>query len=227
MLVIIFITTLLSGEEGVKTLSFSGYEWFVKEARQPVGPGPNRFSEKSLRLDGDSLVFSLLPRSKGWLCGEVYSKDLFSYGTFTLEFSLSRELDSQGVFGFFLYNDDVPPLYNEVDFEIARWGYPLGHGASFSVQPYEREGNSLPFDSLLPGDYVCQISWEEDQIDFSLSRKGGGIVKHWAYEGRDIPVNTQSRVHLNLWLFQGLPPAEDGGDSIELHFFSYEKNIDF
>ena len=217
------MTLWLFSEEQDDTLSFSGYDWIVKESRRPVGPGPNRFSGDSITLDTDGMGLAVLPGRRSWTSSEVFSREYFSYGTFTVDFSLPVPLDSQCVFGFFLYNDEAPPYYNEIDFEISRWGIPGTYPCSFSVQPYGKEGNSLVFDSPARGDYRCRIVWDAEEIDFTLTDGEGHTVRRWTYGGDDIPRDTKSRVHLNLWLFQGETPMEDGGLDLIIHRFSYEK----
>ena len=218
----IFLTSFVSGESGrEKMIKFSGDQWIIKSSVFKVGPGPNRFSSRSITREGDSIILSIEGKNKRWYSGEIYSDRLFSYGTFRLTFSITEPLDSNAVFGFFLYNDTAPPYYNEIDFEIARWGIPGLPPYNFTVQPYDVEGNSHSFHSTAAGLFSCIIRWEPGILVFRLEDGQANTLESWEYRGEAAPVETESRVHFNLWLFQGESPLNDGGLTAGLHSFEY------
>ncbi|MDC7239041.1 MAG: hypothetical protein PQJ50_01645 [Spirochaetales bacterium] len=225
--VLIFsLFTLLPGDvRDQKMYNFSGYKWIVKSSSADVGPGPNRFSTASAGIDSDILILKIKEKKKRWFSGEVYSEELFGYGSYTIDFFLEEELDSNAVFGFFLYNHELPPHYNEIDFEIARWGSPINPPLNWAVQPFDIPGNTKSFTADQRGHFRCTILWDFEKIIFSLSDSNGNNLDRWEYSGESLPVDTESRVHLNLWLFQGESPAGDGGLEIRIKAFEYKPLI--
>lgn len=206
------------------SINWSGYEWHVKESTDYTGPGPNLFSAETIRQDSerDFLSIKTVRRDNDWYCGEIYSLDLFSHGSFTLTFSFDAPLDNQAVFGFFLYNDELPPLYNEIDFEISRWAVPEGPEFHFSIQPYNKKGNSQSFSiDQHSGFYKMSIHWDSESITFVLCDEKDRILQSMKYRGKDLPVIAESRIHINFWLFRGDSPAGDGTLSVELRDFEY------
>jgi hypothetical protein len=53
---------------GVRFLSFSGYDWWVKNDDTPVGPGPNYFSD----LINDA-------RTEPQLCSKLFTRSQFCF----------------------------------------------------------------------------------------------------------------------------------------------------
>jgi len=206
-----------------ETLSFSGYSWQVKASDRPVGPGPNHFSADAV-VSSEGAAELAVRKSRGrWLSAEMFSQDTFGYGSFVLTFRMHRQLDSQAVFGFFLYDAAMPPTYGEIDFEIARWGVPEAENAHFTVQPYQTEENALSF-FIQPSaeEYTAVMEWLPGRIAFTLSNTAENVYQYWVYTGPDIPKPSESRVHLNLWLFKGKRPQGDGSLSVTVTGFRYE-----
>ena len=212
-------------EEKEGLLFFSDYWWIVKTSRTAVGPGPNYFTSDAVLDNSQGIELEIKQQQGRWSSGEIFTQDHFRYGTYSLRFAIPEPLDSHAVFGFFLYNSEKPPYYNEIDFEAARWGIPRNPPFSFTLQPYAVPGNSLPFHTDEAGEYLCRIEWQPDEVTFTLSDEKGRVLLHWSYRGEFIPIDTESRIHLNLWLFQGLPPAGDGGLRILVYSYKYESNI--
>ena len=207
-----------------KRVDFSGYKWQIKESDAKTGPGPNRFSSESVDLDpiNDQLKLSINKMSGKWYSGEIISDENFGYGEFTIDLSLPETWDSQLVFGFFLYNEKKQPFYNEIDFEVSRWGMSQGDIFHFSVQPYSSEGNTHSFiPEGISERYTARINWMPDKISFSIEDISMNIIESWTYQGVNIPQNTKSKLHMNLWLFQGKSPANDGEMFVTIHNFSY------
>ncbi len=224
---IFLVFVILSISEGAliaddaSTIRFSGYTWIVKDAQNLRGPGPNRFSRTAVYMDDDDLIMQITPKGNRWVSSEIFSTDYFGYGRYDITFSVPWALDSQGVFGFFLYNDSKPPHFNEIDFEISRWGFTGNPPYSFTVQPYTKDRHSTSFRGVQQGTFTCTIDWTSDAARFRLTTERNLVVKEWVYRGDSLPRNTESRVHINLWLFNGSPPKGDGDLEITVHSFSY------
>ena len=205
--------------QDLRELEFSGTSWVVKEGRN-LGPGPNRFDRRRITREGEDLVLTVEKRGRYWNCAELYTRDFYECGRFTLIFSVPAPLDSSLVFGFFLYNSGAPPDFAEADFEISRWGDPSYPNAQFALQPYDTPGNAFVFSLPEVMDrLVCEIIREKTRIRFRISDSGGKILAEWENSGPDVPGEIPARVHLNLWLFGGGEPDQDGGRKVLLHSF--------
>ncbi len=194
---------------------------------EPSGPGPNIFGAAGIQALPDGITLEIQKLEGNWQCAEIFTAGTFSYGTFDLEFSLDSKIDSNAVFGLFLYNRDIPPRFNEIDFEIARWGNSKNNNCQFTVQPYEKNGNSISFLKNAPTNrFRLLISWTSEFILFTLLDNKGRVINSWEYGGPDIPRNTKSRFHINAWLFDGQQPSGDGILSITIHKFEYRDIFD-
>ena len=228
IIIIFFLLLFPGGARGAGSkdeVAFSGYTWRIKQSDTPVGPGPNIFGWSAVRMNAqEELILSIVDSAEGPVSGEVFSKNYFYPGRFLIDFSLQGELDSRVVFGFFLYNESTPPFYNEIDFEIARWANPQYPNSQFSIQPYQTPGNSQVFS--LPGrmdHFQAEILWRNESVLFTVKDESGETVEYWEYHGEDLPRSDRVRVHLNLWLFQGLNALGDGKLSVTIHKFSHDK----
>ncbi len=206
---------------------FGGTGWVKRNSVGPSGPGPNIFGSEGIQASPDGIKLEIKKIDGNWQCAEIFTFGTFSYGTFDLEFSLVSRIDSNAVFGLFLYNREIPPLYNEIDFEIARWGNSENNNCQFTVQPYEKTGNSISFSKDAPmKKFRLLISWTSEFILFTLLDNKGRVISSWEYDGPDIPRNTKSRFHINAWLFDGQQPYGDGILSIIIHKFEYRDIFD-
>jgi hypothetical protein len=117
---------------------------------------------------------------------------------------LGGALDAQAVLGLFLYRDDA----HEADIELSRWGR---HGASsdaqFAVAPYG-PGELHRFTlSAERAESVLVLDWRADRVAFE-ARQGGQVVAEWRHTDPDWNSRDGYRLHINLWLYQGLPPLD-------------------
>jgi hypothetical protein len=107
-----------------RTISFSGYQWAVRNTTGKQGPGPNFFNDSSVSVDDKGYLHLWIRKNAAtgrWECAEITSKLSFEYGTylFVVEGVIDK-FDKNIVLGLFNYsgNDGL----DEMDIEIARWG---------------------------------------------------------------------------------------------------------
>jgi hypothetical protein len=207
------------------SLSFAGYNWRLK-GNGWYGPGDNWFSADSLAVfaDDDGLHLVIQEHNGIWHCAELALEQVLGYGDYRLQLRGNLAgLDPQVVFGFFLwqYQRCWPAgaewwnPYNEIDFELGRWGDESALPAQMVVQPWNAAGNLERFD--LPVGEDLQISlafnWQADQIDFrcwegALDQEEDSAQLHaWNYAGPHIPRPEIPRLHLNLWKLAGEPAS--------------------
>jgi hypothetical protein len=213
-----------------KTISFSGYDWWVKRANDPVHPGLNYFSDsvENVWVDPNGhLHLSIAQRDENWYCSEVITHASFGYGTYAFTVAGRVDLlDENVVLGLFTWEDCVPEHnYREIDVELSscaafRKTPDDANNAQFVVQPWNTHGNLYRFQLDLeerPGQVTSyQFSWRPDGIDFT-SYFGGyspqvapqDTIGSWPYRGDDIPPAGAENARITFYL-AARPGAPEG-----------------
>lgn len=212
-----------------RKLTFSGYNWTVRTSDgQLQGPGPNYFSDSSdnVWLDDDGYLHLKIIKSDGkWYCAEVYSDLSFGYGSYIFKLSPGFEnLDVNLVVGLFTYLDDE----NEIDIEFARWGKANAQNGQFVVQPYSNIGNLFRFNMPEKEQKsIHSFTWCKEYIKFwsawgsNINYKPKDLISKWFYTGNDNPKPSTERVHINLWLMEGLAPTDAKEAEIVIKEFEF------
>lgn len=221
-----------SDQGTTRLVFFSGYEWWTKSSTEPVGPGPNIFSddEENVWVDEQGhLHLKITKRNGQYRCAEIVSRDSFGYGeyTFVLD-SRADHFNENVVLGLFTWSDDPAYHYREMDIEFSRWGDPSADNAQFVVQPWDTPGNRERY-RIRPGDVPSAhgLHWQSDSITFSSAYGRDAfpedpnlLIHSWTYSGTDVPAPGDENVRMNLWLMWGNPPTD--GQDIEVVIGSFE-----
>ena len=202
-----------------KTVTFAGYDWDIKNSESLVGPGPNFFSDstENVRVDSQGLHLRITYRDGKWYCAEVVLRENLGYGRYVFQVSSPiGDMDPYVVLGLFIYDTDEPPVHREFDIEFSRFGNMNFPNAQYAVQPWELPGHSATW--LLPqtiDSSTHSFDWCCHQIEF-LSAEGhqsippySSILQNWIYTYSDttiVPNPGNEHVHMNLWLFNRVPP---------------------
>jgi hypothetical protein len=189
-----------------RIVAWSGHSWRVRPAAWDGLPGPNRWSAANVSVDGGVLRLEINQRRRGWTCAEVHSRRSFGYGRyrFVVGSDLSR-LDPWVVLGLFTYRDDIPQPHNEIDIEVARWGRRRDRrNAQFVQQPRGR-GNTKRLALPPRPPYTMWWDWVPGSIAWGVIDGTGDLVSAHSRPSPFVP--SGERVHLNLWLAEGHPPA--------------------
>jgi hypothetical protein len=200
-------------------IAFSGYRWSVRESKDRVGPGPSFFGDQGVQLDAEGrLHLAIVRKRAGWFCSEVVLNRSLGYGEYHFAVR-SKELDTNAVFGMFLWDARAPRLhFREVDIEVSRWGDPRKPNAQFAVQPYQRAGNLVRFE--LPEELAeLSFKWRPGRL-YCRAAAHGRVVKEHRFT-RGIPVSDNEHVHMNLWLYRGAPPANGKAVEVMVERFSF------
>ena len=216
-----------------RTLSFSGYEWWIKYSPYAVGPGPNLFSDSQSNVwvdDEDQLHLQITKDGDYWKCAEVVSSSSFGFGTYRF-YTIDGEgaLNERVVFGLFTWNDEPNFNHREIDIEFSRWGNPANRNAQFVVQPWDKTGNLTRFEEPKDsGLSMHQFRWIADRVEFEsrsnvqLGVVGSGtLTARWQYNGDDLPMPGGEAVRLNLWLLDGNPPSDNNPTSVIVAGFEF------
>ena len=209
-------------------LDFGGYQWQVSDAPAGKSPGPNIFLSRNVYLDARGrLVLQIRREGDSWSSAELRLARPLGYGRYeiTVEGDPAK-LDPQSVFGFFTYDHSAPPLYRELDIEFARWGDPEHPGGNYTVQPYTLAENTKSFSLALLGiRSLHRIDWFPDRVEFSSHALGRGgwerEVSRFSRSELSIPDPGLAQLHLNFWLFRGLPPLGGEAQRVRISDFSF------
>jgi len=205
-------------------LEFSGYKWSIKAHDTPVGPGPNRFSdrEEDLWVDDEGLHLTITKRDGNWYSTEVILQESFGYGTYIFHTKTEPEyVDPNVIAGMFTWDAELPWPNRELDFEFARWSDPDDPtNAQFVIQPFTTPGNWLRYrvepDENEP--YLTQVmTWQKGRVDFKTARgrfdslqiPEAAVISAWTRTGDAVPEPRNENIRINLWLDEGEPPASD------------------
>jgi len=214
-----------------RTLSFAGYNWWVKNTILSAGPGPNNFSDstQNVWVNNGELHMKITNRNGIWYCPEVICKDTFNYGRYVFKVaSPVGMLDRNIVCGLFTY--DMSPLeaHREIDIEFSRWGIIQDTNAQYVIQPFNLPGYRHRW--IIPG-WVTNSShifeWKPDTIKF-MSVRGYNVnppydtIYHsWTFSGSGVPHHNKENARINLWLYNSIPPSNGQEAEIVIHDFTY------
>jgi hypothetical protein len=215
-------TVVTRATPGVRRLSFSGYDWWVKTGFTPVGPGPNYFSDSTNNVWIDAqgwLHLRITHRSNQWQCAEIVSARTFGPGNYRFELgTAANSLDPKVTLGLFTWSDDPAFTYREIDVECSRWGDANDiNNAQFVVQPYDQAGHLARY-RVPPGvtnSTHCFV-WETNRIRFqafagpySDNQPPTNQLAAWVFSNTAaVPQSGDENVRLNLWLQGGQPPTD-------------------
>jgi len=213
---------------GPATVAFSGYSWAAKASTEPVGPGPNVFSDSPENVwvdSGGQLHLRITHRDGRWRAAEVVLGRSLGYGTyrFTLASPVGR-LDPNVVLGLFTWSDDPAYNHREIDVEVARWGNaPTARNAQYVVQPYDHPGNLVTFVQPDTAPTSHEFTWAPNGVSFRSATAGGSTIAAWKYGGPDVPRAGDERTRINLWLDRGTPPTNGAEVEVVLSGFSFTR----
>ena len=239
LLLIVSGGCILIDVDGERTLTFSGYQWMVKDGL--LAPGPNHFSDSPSNVyvdSGGALHLKIEQRNGRWYSSEVISEESFGYGRYLFHIDGQiDQLDPQAVLGLFTW-DTEPGEYNrEIDIEFSRWGEAdATTNGQYVVQPHEVDANKREFNfspnANPEGIYTTHVlEWRADEVvitsyygHYSLAELDGAtpmpqtLTDPWTYTG-NVPTPGNAQVRMNLWLFNGeVTPYTSDQELIIKHF---------
>ncbi len=203
-------------------------------------PGPNYWSSDRTLVwaDDDGLHLSATPHevagTNQWWCTQVYSQDVFGYGTYTFVVAQTDQplTDSWITLGLFTYDWQGTYNYTELDVEFTNVNAPgQSNQADYNVWPGPGNSNRNPtlfgFD-LTKRDSVHTITWDfgrvwdgqnpydAGQASFKSRYAFSNVTKKQATypagQNYGVPVPQDgTRVYMNLWITPTLDPNNPNG----------------
>ena len=226
-------TVVTRPSPGVRFLSFSGYDWWVKNSAGTVGPGPNYFSDFTNNVWTDTngwLHLRITHRTNAWQCAEIISARTFGPGSYRFELnSVADNLNPNVTLGLFTYSDDPAFTDREVDVECGRWQNAADtNNAQFVVQPYYL-ANQLVRYRVPPGlaDSTHLFIWETNRISWqsqtgAYSAAATNLIASYVFTNAiNVPQSGDEVVHLNLWLINGSAPTDNNEVEVIVQGFNF------
>lgn len=207
------------------TILWNGATWGVKTSRSPVGPGPNLFDKGNAWVDGTgNLHLRIAKNGAGaWSCAEIIAPASYGYGTYSFALaSPVNALDPNVVLGLFTWSDRAQYAHREIDIEFARWGNPSDPtNAQYVVQPYTLASHLVRFTQPSASSSLHRFHWHPGTVAFESYDQNGALISSYTYNGSDVPRAGDERVHVNLWLMNGLAPSNGLPTEVVLSSFTY------
>lgn len=226
-------TVITRPSPGVRFLSFSGYDWWVKDSAGPVGPGPNYFSAATNNVWVDTngwLHLRITNRTNSWQCAEIVSARTFGAGSYRFELnSAADNLNPNVTLGLFTWSDDPAYTFREIDVECARWGNAADlNNSQFVVQPWEASNHLVRY--RVPAGMTNSTHlfvWETNQISFqsqtgAYSAFATNVISSYLFaNAAAVPQSGDENVRLNLWLINGNPPSDNNEVEFVIKSFNF------
>lgn len=203
-----------------RKLSFSGYDWTVKNGY--YAPGPNNWSDAADHVFVDAngaLHLSVAKRGDGkWYASEIWLPASLGYGIYEFEFASRFDtVDTNLVAAPFLYQDDM----HEIDIEYTNWKVAGGSNVWYTVQPEKSGVSSANFKFAQGvGPVTARIIWQSTGITFETVQNGI-VLARWIYSGQNNFVPGGERVHINFWMTGGTPPSDGRNKEIIVNRFTF------
>ncbi len=219
-----------------RSLSPPWNNWWVKASVDPVGPGPNYFSDSSSNVWVDSLDrlhLKITNRSGNWQCAEVINRSSTGFGRYMFQV-LGRvgRLNRNAVLGLFTWDNASAQNHREIDIEFSSWGVEGDTNAQYVVQPFGLAGNRYRwYSSQTLDSSTHSFDWRRDSISF-LSVRGfrtrppyDSVLQQFRYTGSSIPTHGNETARINLWLFEGRPPSDGQEVEVVIKSFAFDSIV--
>ena len=226
-------TVITRPSPGVRFLSFSGYDWWVKNYTTPFGPGPNYFSDATNNVWTDTngwLHLRITHRTNAWQCAEIISARTFGPGSYRFELNSAVDnLNPNVTLGLFTYSDDPAFTGREIDVEGGRWQNPADtNNAQFVVQPYYLADQLVRY-RVPPGlaDSTHLFVWQTNRISWQFqtgaySAAATNLIASYIFtNAANVPQSGDEAVHLNLWLINGSAPTDNNEAEVIIQDFNF------
>jgi len=217
----------------MRTIQFSGHDWWVKSNVTPAGPGPNFFSDSSNNVWIDEkgrLHMKITQNGDRWESAEIVSNESFGYGEYVFTLASDPEsLDPEIVLGLFTWDDKPDYSHREIDIEFSRWEILNNLNSQNVVQPWNYPGNIDRFDVRANGATTTHsFTWQPDGITFksyfgpySSQPDQNNLINTWEYKGKNNPLPGQENARINLWLVNGRHPTNGKESEIIIEQFKF------
>ena len=206
-----------------RTLSFSGYEWEVRQIPSERG-GKNDYDARNAWVDAKGLLHLLVAEREGrWTSAEVKLTRSLGYGAYIFTVRDTSRLDPAVVFSLSTWDDTAADQnHRELDIEISRWGNPSNKDAQFVVQPHFVAANVFRF-LAPPSTLTHSFRWEPGRAAFKTIIPGprrSVIVAQRDFTS-GIPISGAETVRIDLYYYRFSPLSPTGPVEVVVEKFQY------
>jgi hypothetical protein len=185
-----------------KRITFSGYDWELREVGSDRGGTRNNYDPKNAWTDERGFLhLQIARRGDDWTCAEIRLTRSMGYGTYRFVVRDVSQLEPAAVLSLFTWDDSGPP--REMDIEISRWGESTGKNAQYLVQPYYVPANTVRF-TAPSGVLTHSLKWEPGRVHFRTAQGGanetGPVVDEHTFSS-GVPSPGNETIHMNLYRF--------------------------
>jgi hypothetical protein len=205
-----------------RDITWSGQTWTVRQSNGLEGPGPNTFSNstKNVWVDSKNKLHMRVHKDTAtgrWSSAEIFTWQWWGPGKYTwVVESPGSKLDPNVTVGMYVYQDTS----HEIDVELAKWGNATDPNLlQYTVHPWQNPGNSVRYPAPA-GTQTYSFDWKDTSVAFSGAMTGW--LQTWLYAGVDITGGWASPAHINLWQYEGRPPASGRDVEVVFRSFSYK-----
>jgi hypothetical protein len=207
-----------------KLLTFSGYEWEVRQAPSDRG-GTNDYDPGNAWTDvAGALHLRLAQREGRWTSAEVILTRALGYGTYIFTVRETTHLDPAAALGMLTWDDEgADQNHRELDIEISQWGDRSIPNGQYVLQPYYVPANVARF-AVPRGQVTHSFRWEPGRASFrtvrgSSAQRGMLVAQHDFTSG--VPTPGSERVRINLYYFRFAPSPPEKDVEVVIDRFQY------
>lgn len=215
-----------SGTSVTQTLTFSGYEWRIRNAPSSRGGGNNYDANNAWTDPQGALHLRIAKRANAWTCAEVTLTRSLGYGSYSFVVRDISGLEPAAVFTMFTWDyAGRDPSHREMDIEVSRWGEnSADRNAQFLIQPFYVPENAFRF--TMPGGVLTNsFRWEPGSISFKTVRgspknsKDPVVAEHVFTSS--VPAPASESVRINLYIFRNAGQALQHENEVVIEKFEY------
>jgi len=208
------------------TVTFSGYEWRVRDAPSSRGGVTNQYDASNVFVDaGGAMHLQMKKVGQDWHCSEVSLSRSLGYGTYRFTVEDVAHFEPAVVFTIFTWDYSGGEPYNrEMDIEMTRWGAPTSANGHFVVQPFHMAANAFGFE-VPPGKMTHLFHWEPGRVTFRTMRGDGAephpavVAEHVFTSG--VPVPGIESVRMSHYAYHRGDPIHASDSEVVVDHFEY------
>jgi hypothetical protein len=208
-----------------KRLTFSGYEWEIRDTPSERGGSNDYDASNAWTDDRGHLHLKLAQRDGRWTSAEVILTRALGYGTYVFVLQDVSKLDPAATVGLLTWDDQgADQNHRELDIEFSQWGDPNVANAQYVIQPYYVPANVSRF-TAPPGRLTHSFRWAPGLASFRTVRAGGldagapVVARHEFTSG--VPAAGNERVCMNLYYFRYSPSPPQRDVEVVIERFQY------
>jgi hypothetical protein len=206
----------------LKTLSFSGYDWVVRQTPGSPAGTRNLYDAGNAWVDENGgLHLRIAQTPTGWTSAQVDLSRSLGYGAYRFMVRDVSHLEPPVVLTISTWDGSGPN--REMDIEVSRWGEVTGKNSQYVVQPYYLAANVVQF--LSPaGRLNYSFDWQPGRVTFETARGSGTgkpdiVSAHTFTSG--VPSPGGETVHINLYIFENRRTLLRHGTEVIIEKFEY------